>query len=849
MNRSALLCLGALTILLGSAAGGWAAEPPRFSRHVVPLFSRLGCNAGACHGAVKGQNGFRLSLFGAEPALDHERLLRDAAGRRLDLLAPDQSLLLLKATGSAPHQGGRRMAVDSPEYRLLRAWIAAGAPLDAPEGAPVTRLAVTPARKTLPPGERYALTVEATFSDGSTEDVTALSVFESRDRGVAEVTADGQVRAAGVGDTALVVRYRSLPAAATVLVPAAATAFPDVQANNFIDRHVQDKLRRLNVPPSPLCDDVTFLRRASLDVTGALPTPDEVRAFLADPAPDKRAKKIDELLARPGHSALWATKFCDLLRPRISYRDFTHEPSPAAARRFYDWLRARLGENRPYDEIVERVLTATSLDGRSREEWIREVVALQEEEAAISRTRAPKAYTDRRTLDLYWHRFDAAGVPGTIQVAHAFLGLRLQCAQCHRHPTDVWTQDDLLSFANFFMRLRANTGTLTVKEAGEVKKKAGGQLSAEEKKKLTDEAARLAEESKKLAAAARQTNDKAEAKRLQDEASALQARGGALTRAVAVLDCSAVFHAPGNPFGFATVSSPLGTQTATTFRFPGEATPVTVRDDEDPRRLVVAWMRRPDNPYFARAIVNRVWAHHFDRGLIDPPDDLSPLNPPSNPELLDELCRGFIAHKYDLRWLHRTILTSQTYQTSGRATPENRADTRNFAWFYPRRLPAEVLIDAVDHATGGTETYSSPWVTPGSLAIEVPGSTMDRAIGNAFVEYAFVVFGRPTRNTESVCDCDRDTRPALVQSLFLANHPEVLKKIGDPKGRVAQVLKDQPDDARRVEAIYLWALCRPPTEAERRTCLEHLKKSPSPQKGLEGVMWGLLNSTEFVVNR
>jgi hypothetical protein len=642
MNRSALSCLATLAVFLCGSAASRASEParieqPRFTRHIVPLFSRLGCNAGACHGAVKGQNGFRLSLFGAEPALDHERLLRDAAGRRLNLLDPDASLLLLKATGRAPHQGGKRMDVGSPEYQLLRNWIAAGALLDAPEKSQIIRLRVTPTQQTLPLSEHYGLAVQATFSDGSTEDVTRLCVFESRDRGVAEVGADGQVRAAGVGDTALVVRYRSLPAVATVLVPGPKTTFPDVQASNFIDRHIQDKLRRLNVPPSELCDDVTFLRRVHLDVTGALPTPDEIRAFLADPAPDRRTKKIDELLARPGHSALWATKFCDLLRPRISYQDFTHAPSPAGARRFYDWLRARLAENRPYDEIVERMLTASSLDGRSRDEWIREVVALQEEEATISRTRSPKVYTDRRTLDLYWHRFDATGVPGTIQVAHAFLGLRLQCAQCHRHPTDVWTQDDLLSFANFFMRVRANTGVLTVKEAGDVKKKAGGTLSVEEKKKLTDEAARLSEQSKKLAAEAKSKTDKAEAKRLQDEASALQERSGSLTRAVAVLECSAVFHAPGNPFGFATVSSTLGTQTSKEFRFLGELKPVTVTDEEDPRRLVVAWMRRPDNPYFAKAIVNRVWAHYFDRGLIDPPDDLSPLNPASHPELLQEL--------------------------------------------------------------------------------------------------------------------------------------------------------------------------------------------------------------------
>lgn len=819
---------------------------PLFTRHVVPLFSRLGCNAGLCHGAVQGKNGFRLSLFGVEPALDHERLVRESGGRRLNLQDPAASLLLLKATGQVLHEGGKLMEAGSPEYQQFLNWIARGAPLDSAEQGIVRRLSVTPARQTLKTGDSCRLRVGAAFADGSVEDVTALCSFESRDSAVVTVDRAGMIRACGPGDAAVVARFRAQPVMSVLLVPGESrAAFPEVTENNFIDRHIFDKLRQLHVPPSELCDDATFLRRVLLDVSGALPTPDEIRGFVADTRDDKRARKIEELLARPGYSALWATRFCDILRPRISYQDFTHQPAPASTRRFYDWIRARLQENTPYDEMVERMLTATSLDGRSRDEWIREVLDQAEEDQTGIRVDSSK-YAQRKTLDLYWHRFDTTGVKGAVQVAHAFLGLRLQCAQCHRHPTDVWTQDDLLSFANFFNRVRANTGVVSVKEAAEIKKKAGGALTAEEKKKLQDEGKELASQAKKLQDQAK-GKDKSEVEKFQREAKAIQDKSGAIGKAVAILDCSQVYHAPGNPFGWASVTSPLGTQRSEQFRFLGEKQAVALVEDQDPRPLVVAWMRRPDNPFFARAIVNRVWAHYFERGLIEPVDDLSPLNPPSHPELLRELCDGFIASKYDLKWLHRTILQSRAYQLSYRTNSGNHGDIRNFASFNRRRLPAEVFLDAVNHATGSSEKFGTT-VMPEAKALEVPVSVLDGSVGSKFVEYTFTVFGRPTRNTEALCDCDRETRPALLQSLYLANHPEVLKKIGDPKGRVAQIIKDQTDVGRRIDEAYLWTLSRPPTEAERQICLDYLKKSPSPQKGLEGLMWSLLNTSEFLLN-
>jgi hypothetical protein len=270
--------------------------------------------------------------------------------------------------------------------------------------------------------------------------------------------------------------------------------------------------------------------------------------------------------------------------------------------------------------------------------------------------------------------------------------------------------------------------------------------------------------------------------------------------------------------------------------------------DRDPREVVVAWLRQPDNPFFAKAVVNRVWAHYFGRGIVDPADHLSPLNPPSHPELLDALAKGFVENKYDLKWLHRTILNSRTYQQSARTNATNRTDTTNYASAYLRRLPAEVLVDALNHATGGAEAYPPElFLPPGAKAVEVAGGTGgERA--RASLQYAFQIFGRPMRNPDLQCDCERDAKPTIVQTLYLANHPAVLQKISDPKGRVAQVLKAVADDEKRIEELFLWVLSRPPTDEERRTCVKYVKDAPTPQRGYEDLMWGLLNTREFLLN-
>ncbi len=847
-----LSILFALLSLTPSSAHAADECPPLFSRHVEAVFSKLGCNAGVCHGAVQGQNGFRLTLFAADPALDHARLLKEFGGRRLNIADPDASLLLQKATGRVSHIGGKRTVVGSPEYQILRQWIAHGAKLDALDKSRVTQLRVTPVEHLLKPGETYPLRVEAKFTDGTTEDVTALCSFESRDLPVAAVEIDGTVRAVGVGDTSLVVRYRSEPAMAMALVPRQAKeAYPETPGSNFVDQHILAKLKRLNIPPAPLSDDATFLRRLMLDVTGELPTPKEIRDFLADKTPDKRARKIDELLKRPGHAAVWTLKFCDILKASDFgvYADAVDEKHDAP--RFQAWIRARLEENIPYDQFVERILTATSREGRSVEDWSKEVSAL------FDGYKTPRTdlevYARRKTLDLYWQRQKATGVPGALQVAHAFLGLRLECAQCHRHPHDVWQQDDLLSFANFFMRVRSSGFQ------GENEKRFPE--VAAYFKKFNDEAKTMADQVKKMKESKGKQLDeklkKAKAGGKKDEIDAAQKELDAFNKEVGELDRRAknlpeiarrmmqseIQHLSDKDY-VASVTSPLGTQSSKQHRLLGESKPLEAPKTQDPRPFLMEWLRRPDNPFFAKAIVNRVWAHYFGRGIIDPPDNLSPFNPASHPELLKQLCDGFIKNKYDLRWLHRTILTSRTYQQSSQANAANAIDRGNYAYFWYRRLPAEVLLDALNQATGTREELDmryDNWPTD-MKAIEIPYKTR-----NEFVNFVLDQFGRPARNSAAQCDCERDPGISILQVMSLANHPRVRQKIEDLKGHVTRIVKEINGDDKRIEELFLLTVSRLPDEVEKQACLKYVKEAGSTEKGLQGVLWGLINTREFLL--
>ena len=844
-----------------------AEEPPSYQRHVSAIFSKLGCNSGGCHGAVKGQNGFRLSLFGADPAGDHDRLMREFGGRRINLTDASASLLLRKATGQAEHGGGVRLCADSFEYELLRKWIATGAKADTAATSRVKELKASPAEQVAKQGETYRLKVEAAFVDGTTEDVTAYCSFESLDPATAGVDSSGTVTGKVVGDAAIIVRYRAQPALARVLVPRPdAGAFPDVKPNNFVDAHVLAKLKRLNLPPAALADDATFLRRVHLDVTGELPTPEDVQKFLADTAADKRAKTIDALLSRPGHAALWTLKFCDLLRA-ADYGVYADALSlEHDAPRFQEWVRARLAENTPYDVFVERILLATSREGRTPEQYAAEVKALFEGYAPGRPDL--ELYAKRRTLDLFWQRRNADGVTGAMQVSHAFLGLRLECAQCHRHPHDVWRQEDLLEFSNFFMRVRKvgfqgdnekkfpdmaalykkfNDEAKTLEGNVKKRKEGDGKKFDDDAKKAKADADKLMVGPKPLAALqldelAKLQEVIAKAEKFRTETAEMERRAKMLPEVARRLLQAEVRVLP--PGAHAKVTSPLGTAEAKALRLLGEADALTLADDRDPREAVMAWMRKPDNPYFAKAIVNRVWASYFGRGIIDPPDNLSAFNPATHPELLKELCDGFVANKYDLRWLHRTILNSRTYQQTCTPAKGAEADRTHYAYFPLRRLPAEVMLDALNSATGTTEKMDmkyNHW--PDEMkTVEVPFAPK-----NAFVTFVLDTYGRPKRNSAVQCDCEREGASSIFQVLTLANHPRVWEKIRDPNGRVAKVMKESSDDAKRVESLFLATVSRPPSAAERDACLKFVAGAESPEKGFQGVLWGLVNTREFLL--
>jgi hypothetical protein len=394
--------------------------PPSFAGDVLPVLTKMGCNGGNCHGALNGQKGFKLSLFGYEPAEDHEMIVRKHDGRRLNLAAPEKSLLLQKPTMAVAHGGGHLLRPDSPEYRLLLDWIRAGARSTADERR-VTSLRVTPAVPVLfGKNAQTRVLVTARYSDGTEGDVTGLVKFQSNDDSIASVTPEGVVTALRGGETAIVVRGPGAAAAAKIGVVLQRRRFPALQPANFIDEHVFAKLRALHIPPSEPCDDATFLRRVYLDIIGLLPTADEARRFLADPSPDKRARLVDELLQRPEYADYWALYWGDHLS---NTRQLLYNKGPYT---FTRWLYETFRRNVPYDEFARRLLTSTG-----------------------------NMYDSPATsyFPLMKKELDIASVTSQL-----FLGVSIECARCHNHPLERWTQNDFNGMAAFFSQVRYKSG-------------------------------------------------------------------------------------------------------------------------------------------------------------------------------------------------------------------------------------------------------------------------------------------------------------------------------------------------------------------------------------------------------
>ncbi|MFN0051106.1 MAG: DUF1549 and DUF1553 domain-containing protein [Planctomycetales bacterium] len=695
--------------------GGAVLTEVDFERHVTSLFGRSGCNAAACHGAFQGKGGFRLSLFGQSPDLDYESVLGTPGASRVDLQSPEESLLLLKPSGRVPHRGGVRFSEDSWEDQVLRQWIATGA-RRSPGSGTVAALTVDPVE--IPPlsiGQTASIRVFAQFADGQREDVTAFAEFRIRDETVAKAGSAGAITALSPGDTSVIVSYRGAFLGTPILVPYVADPQrEEPQAiGHWIDEEIYPRLSHLRLAVSPPATDAEFLRRATLDVTGTVPTPDEVRSFMADADSHKRSKQIDRLLRDPRRATLWAAKMCDITACNIDTLGPPEALRPKRAKMWHDWFARRFAANLGYDQMVQGVLCATSRHERPLDAWIDDEIALER----MAEANFDTTYHQRPGLDLYWRR---VGPQGPLPVedlaeltATAFLGLRLHCARCHQHPYDRWTQHDFAGFANIFARVQFGSST-------ELRVAVNERLDARR-------------------TARREGRQLPEMPRIQE-----------------------VFLSP-NP-------RPLvDSQTSTPAPPKAPAGPL-LSNEHDPREELFQWMTRPDNPYFAASFVNRVWAKYFGAGLVEPVDDFSAANPATHPRLLRRLADEFSRSGYDIRELERQILSSAAYQRSVRPAGNNAADLHNFSHAAVRPLLAEVLLDSINQALEASDDYG-PDVPRGSQAIELAPNRFTTPAVNEL----FRILGRGDR--KSFCECDRASGPSLRRTLFLLSDSNVVNKL------------------------------------------------------------------------
>ena len=804
-------------VTAGTESAEASSEIPDFRRHVVPLLGRLGCNGRACHGSFQGQGGFRLSLFGYDFKADHENLVAGDEPR-VDVSDAGASLMLRKPLEEEPHEGGRRLEPKSWQLAVLRRWIEEGAIGVTDKAAEFVRLEVTPsylvARE---PGQTWRLRAVAVWSDGTSEDVTPLCRFQSNDDQVATIDDCGVVTARGPGDSHVVAFYDNGVVPVPVIFPVSdrvGDRYPEIATTTKIDELVLGKLATLGEIPSGRCSDGEFLRRVSLDLTGTLPAVAEAREFLADDRSDKRARKIDELLERPGYAAWWATRFCDWTGNNArNQQNNGPDRQRVVSVAWYDWMRARLQENLPYDDLVERIVLARSrLEGESYADYCERMSGYLAKESDTS-------FADQPYLPYFWSRRTFRTTEErALGFAYTFLGVRIQCAQCHKHPFDQWTKDDFDRFENFFSRVRY-VQARQVSDAGSVRSSMMAALDIDPDLKGNRLDQRLA----KLAAQGQtvpfgETVVMPPPKPVDLEKLARMKERAATSKQKERLQQF------------------LSGRTATVLG----GSEIALDEVDDPRQILLAWMQDEDNPYFAPAIVNRIWSCYFNVGIVEPPDDLSLANPPSNAPLLDFLAAGFREQGYDLKWLHREICNSDTYQRGWEPNETNRLDERNFARAIPRRLPAEVAYDAIRVATAGTTEVDKICDVDGKRAIADP------VVSRQGASYALTVFGRSIR--ESNCDCDRSAEPSLLQTVFLQNDAEMLGMIDRRDGWLAEVTAVESDPEEIVEEVYMRTLTRRPTAAERSRSLAHIKTADSLRAGVRDLLWALLNTKEFIVN-
>jgi hypothetical protein len=697
-----------------------------FRREFIAALNVGGCNAGACHGTPSGKNGFKLSLRGFDPAADFLQLTRDVQSRRTDRHNPEMSLVYQKALGRVPHDGSQRFPASSVPALALRDWIAEGLQDDAADLPPLKSIQILPGARVLTEPARWQqVSVLARFGDDSVRDVTRLTVFSSSDTGIADVNSRGLVEFKSAGEVAILCRYldQLQTVRLTYLQSREGFVWPNPPEKNYIDKLVFAKLKMLSIPPSEVCSDSDFIRRAYLDVCGILPPPEDVKAFLASKEPDKRAKLVDALLERPEFADFWTLKWSDVFR---SNRKTLQVKGTFV---FQQWLRNNIEQNTGFDVVVKELLTA---DGSTY-------------------ANPPANY--------YRVAKDPQNLAET--TAQLFFGIRMQCAKCHNHPFERWTQDDYYSMAAFFARVKQKKDPL---EGGPNAQNPGAEVIF---------------------------NDRS--------GEVTQPRTGKIMPP----------------------------------KFMGGAVPV-IPPAKDRREVLADWIVSPENPFFAKATVNRIWFHLHGKGIVDPVDDFRDSNPSANDELLEALAKDFIASKYDVKHLIRVIMESRTYQLSHQANDFNKDDSKYFSHATTKLLTAEQLLDAICYATDVPEKFSG--MPLGTHAVQLP----DGDANHPFLK----TFGQPAR--ELACECERESDSNLAQALQLINGPTVNEKMRQPSNRIGKLLAKNLSDSEMVTELYLATLSRPPSDKEMQLVLKHVGNFTDKRKAWEDVHWTLLNVKEFL---
>jgi hypothetical protein len=705
----------AATITVKDAA---AERPISFQLDVMPIFMRSGCNTGSCHGAARGKDGFRISLFGFDPQGDYYRITREIGTRRINLASPKDSLLIEKTIGSVPHTGGKRFGEESEYYATLMKWLDAGAPKDAAPTPAVLAVDLFPPNAVLEgEGATQQFIARARYADGTDRDVTSLAVFLTNNDNSAPISQDGLVTAAARGEAFVMARFETHTVGNQVL------ALPkDLQytappiTGNYVDQLVGAKLNKLRILPSGICTDEQFLRRATIDITGRLPTEEEYLAFMASTDAAKRAKLVDELLERKEFSEIWAMKWAELLMIKT-----TNQVSNKSAFLYSSWLTDKIASNMPLDKMIQELLSASG---------------------GTFKSPATNYYQiERDTLKT------------AENVAQVFMGIRTQCAQCHNHPFDRWTMDDYYSFAAFFSQI--------------------GRKQGEDYRETI------------------------------------------------------VFNSGGGE-----VAHPVGGRVMKP-KFLGGAEPDTAGKDR--RELMAKWLTSTDNPYFATSVANRVWAHFFGKGNVEPIDDIRVSNPAVNPELFTTLGNKLVEYNYDFKKLVRDICNSEAYQRATERNESNATDERNFAHGNVRRIPAEQMLDCVCAVTKAPDKFQG--LPLGARAVQIA----DGGTSNYFL----TTFGRAPRDT--VCACEAKTEPTLSQALHMLNGTTIHNKI-QQGGVVKELMAAGKTPPQVIESLYIRCLSRKPDPSEMERLMAVVTSAENPQVGLEDVFWAILNSREFVFN-